>query len=68
MLDHFEDGVDGLLLGGIDEGAGVDDEDFGVFEAVGEAGAGAVEQAHHDFAVDEVLGAAEGEEAYGGGG
>ena len=28
---HFEDGVDRLLLGGVDEGAGVDDEDFGVF-------------------------------------
>ena len=58
MLHHFEDGVDGLLLGGIDEGAGVDDEDFGVFRGVGEARAGAVEQAHHDFRVDEVFGAA----------
>jgi hypothetical protein len=56
VLDHFEDGVDGLLLGGIDEGAGVDDEDFGVFEAVGEAGAGAVEQAHHDFESTRFLG------------
>ena len=58
MAGHFEDGVDGLLLGGVDEGAGVDDEDFGVFGALGEAGAGAVEQAHHDFGVDEVFGAA----------
>jgi hypothetical protein len=33
VLHHLEDGVDGLLLGGVDEGAGVDDEDVGVFGA-----------------------------------
>jgi hypothetical protein len=38
--------------------AGVDDEDFGFFGVGGEARAGAVEQAHHDLGVDEVLGAA----------
>ena len=38
VLDHLEDGVDGLLLGGVDEAAGVDDEDFGVFGAGGELG------------------------------
>jgi len=58
VLHHFEDGVDGLLFGGIDEGAGVDDEDFCVFWVVGKARAGAVEQAHHDFGVDEVFGTA----------
>jgi len=58
VAGHFQDGVDGLLLGGVDEGAGVDDEDFGVFGAGGEAGSGAVEQAHHDLGVDEVFGAA----------
>ena len=58
MLDHFEDGVDGLLLGGIDEGAGVDDEDIGLVDMGGEARAGAIEQAHHDLGVDEVFGAA----------
>jgi hypothetical protein len=36
VLHHLEDGVDGLLLGGVDEAAGVDDEDFGVFGARGE--------------------------------
>ena len=64
MLDHLEDGVDGLLLGGVDEAAGVDDEDLGVFGAGGELGAAAMEQAHHDLGVDEVLGAAERDEAY----
>ena len=65
VAGHFEDGVDGLLLGGVDEAAGVDDEDFGVFGAGGEARAGAVEQAHHDLGVDEVFGAAQGNKAHG---
>ena len=55
---HFEDGVDGLLLGGVDEAAGVDDEDLGIFGACSQARAGAVQQPHHDFGVDEVFGAA----------
>ena len=58
VAGHFEDGVDGFLLGGVDEAAGVDDEDFGLFGVGGEARAGAVEQAHHDLGVDEVFGAA----------
>ncbi len=60
---HFEDGVDRFLLRAFDEGAGIDDDDVGVFGAAGEFGSGAREQAHHDFAVDEVLGAAEADEA-----
>jgi hypothetical protein len=63
VLHHLEDGVDGLLLGGVDEAAGVDDEDVGVLGARGELGAAAMEQAHHDLGVDEVLGAAERDEA-----
>ena len=55
---HLEDGVDGLLLGGVDKAAGIDDEDLGFFGMGGEARAGAVEQAHHDLGVDEVFGAA----------
>ena len=65
VAGHFEDGVDRLLLGGVDEGAGVDDEDLGLFGTGGEARAGAVEQAHHDLGIDEVFGAAEGDEAHG---
>ena len=63
VLHHLEDGVDGLLLGGVDEAAGVDDEDLGVFGVGGELAAGGVEEAHHDLGVDEVFGAAEGDEA-----
>ena len=64
MLDHLEDGVDGLLLGGVDEAAGVDDDDLGVFGAGGEFGSVVMEEAHHDLGVDEVFGAAEGDEAH----
>ena len=53
---HLEDGVDRLLLGRVDEGAGVDDQDVGGFGVADDARAGVVEQAHHDFAVDEVFG------------
>ncbi len=63
VLDHLEDGVDGLLLGGVDEGAGVDDDDLGVGGVGGELCAVVVEEAHHDLGVDEVFGAAEGDEA-----
>ena len=67
MAGHFENGVDRLLLGRVDEGAGVDDEDFGLFGMGGEPRAGAVEQAHHHLGVDEVFGAAQGDKAHGGG-
>ena len=49
MPDHLEDGVHGLLFGGVDKGAGVDDEDFGLAGVWGEIGSVVVEQAHHDF-------------------
>ena len=63
MAGHLEDGVDRFLLGRVDEGAGVDDQDVGGFGVAGDARAGVVEQAHHDFAVDEVFGAAEADES-----
>jgi hypothetical protein len=61
---HFKDRVDGFLLCLVDEGAGVDDEDVGGFVVGRDLGASAVEEAHHDFAVDEVLGTAEGDESH----
>ena len=36
VLRHLEDGVDRFLLGLVDEGAGVDDEDVGVGGIAGE--------------------------------
>ena len=58
VAGHFEDGVDGFLLGCVDEAAGVDDEDVGLFGPGGQACAAAIEKAHHDLGVDQVLGAA----------
>ena len=55
---HFEDGVDRLLLGGVDEAAGVDDKDLRLFGARGQARTSAVQQPHHHFGVDQVFGAA----------
>ena len=56
---HFEDCVDGLLLGWIDEAAGVDHQDFGVLRIVRELVAAFHKLAHHDLGVDEVFGTAE---------
>ena len=61
---HLEDCVDRLLLGAFDERAGIDDDHVRVFSAAGEFGAGAGEQAHHNFAVDQVFGAAQADEAH----
>ncbi len=58
---------DRFLFGGVNERTGVDDEDIGVFRVSRQARAGAVEEAHHHFGVDEVFGAAERDEADGGG-
>jgi len=66
VAGHFQDGVDGLLFGRVDEAAGVDDEDFGFLRMGGEAGSCTVEQTHHHLGVDEVLGAAQGNKAHGG--
>ena len=64
MLHHLEDGIDGLLLGGIDEAAGVDDDNLGVFSARRQLGSVVVQHAHHHLGVDEILGAAERDEPY----
>ena len=63
---HFQDSVDRFLLGGVNEGAGIDDEDVGLPGIGGEAGAGLLQQAHHDFAIHQIFGAAEADKADGG--
>ncbi len=62
-LRHLEDGVDRLLLGRVDERAGVDDDDVGVAGVGGDLVPGLSRVAQHDLAVDEVLRAAERDEA-----
>ena len=59
VLHHLEDGIHRLLLGGIDEATGVDDEDLSVLGARGQLTAGAVEQPHHHLGVNQVLRAAQ---------
>jgi hypothetical protein len=61
---HFQDRVHRFLLRAIYERAGVDHDDVGVFGAAGQFGSGARKHAHHDFAVDQVLGASETNESH----
>ena len=55
---HLQYGVDGLLLRGSDEAAGVYDQHVGFVGAGGEFITVARENAHHDLAINEVFGAA----------
>src|SRR4029078_11511160 len=64
VLGHLEDGVDRLLLGVVDEGAGVDDDDVGVARVGRDLVARLLGVAEHHLAVDEVLGTTEGDETY----
>ena len=57
VFSHFEDGVDRFLLGGVDETAGVDHQDVGLVGLMRQLVASGDQLAHHDFAVDEILGA-----------
>lgn len=60
----LQDGVDGLFFGGLNEAAGVDDDDIGIGVALmGGGDVVAVELTEEDFAVNEVFGAAEGDDA-----
>src|SRR5207245_3406280 len=59
---QVEDGVDGLLLGGLDEAARVHHQHVGRLGVQDELVPAAGEHAEHHLAVDPVLGTAEGEE------
>ena len=62
MLHHLKDSVDRLLLGGVDEAAGIDDKDLCIFGLGSDLAPSMVKHSHHDFGVDQVFGAAEGDE------
>ena len=64
VLRHLQDRVHRLLLGRVDERAGVHDDDVGVFGARRDLGPTLREQAHHDLAVHQVLGTAQAHESY----
>lgn len=60
---RFEDGIDGFLLGGVDEGAGIDDDGVGVGGFVGDFEALLEEGAEHDFGINQIFRATEGHNA-----
>ena len=64
-LGHFQNGIDGFLLGGLDEAAGVDHEDIRLFGIGGEQKAVLLQEAQGRFGIHPVLVAAQGDDAYG---
>ena len=63
LLVRLEDRLDGFLLRGVDERAGVHDEHVGVFRICGDLHAALDHAAKHDLGIDQVLGAAEADDA-----
>src|SRR5262249_25023083 len=59
VASHLQNCVDRFLLGALDERAGINYDDVGVFSAPRQFGTGAGQHAHHHLAVDKVLGTAE---------
>ncbi len=59
---HLQDGIDGLLLGRVDEAAGVDHQHVGVAGMRRQLVAAGHQLAHHDFAIDEVFGTTQADE------
>ena len=64
MSGHLQDGVHRLLLRAFDKRARVDYDYVGIFGACGQFGATPGEQTHHDFAVDQILGTTQADEAH----
>ena len=62
-LRHLEDGVDGFLLGAIDEGAGVHDEHVGLRRVGGDLVPILLGHAEHHLGIDEILGAPQGDKS-----
>src|SRR6266568_8317091 len=59
VLDHLQNRIYRLLLGRVDKTTGVDDENLRVLGTRGKLPASAMQQAHHDFGIDQVFRAAE---------
>ena len=58
QLRHLQDGIDRLLLGFVDERAGVHDQYVGARRIVGQLVAGIAGHTQHHLAIDEVFRAA----------
>ena len=63
VLRHFKEGGDGLLLGGLDEAAGVDDDDLGPGRVIDDLIAVRGEVAEHLLGIDAVFAASQGNES-----
>src|ERR1035437_9240688 len=63
QLDGFKNRVHALLLRGVNEGAGVDDEGVGLRSVIRDFDTALEQRAEHDFGVHEIFGAAERNEA-----
>ena len=63
VFGSLEDGIDRLLLGGLDEAAGVDNQCLGLAGILRQLVAAGLEQSHHDLAVNQVLRAAQANES-----
>src|SRR5262249_41013198 len=61
-VEHLADDAERLLPGGLDEAAGVDDDDLGAVGLGGQRVAGLGELSKHPLGVNEVLGTAETDE------
>ena len=59
VFGHFQNGVDGFLLGGVDEAAGVNNDDVGIGRLGSKLVAVCHELAHHDLGINEIFWAAE---------
>jgi len=62
-LRHLEDRVDRFLFGGIDEAAGIDDENVGFLFVESDGVSLPGERSQHHFAVDEIFGASKADKA-----
>ncbi len=65
--DILKHRVDALFPSRVDEATGVDDDHVRIFGLGDQANASPVEVTHHDLAVHQVLGAAQGDQAHGAG-
>ena len=63
VLSGFENCVDRFLLGRFDEAACVYNQRLGLFRSLCEFVPASLQEAHHDLAIHEVLGASEADEA-----
>ena len=68
VLRHLKDCVDGLLLGRLDEAAGVDEDDLRLGGIVDDLVAPVAQHAQHVFRIHQIFRAAQGNHAHGGAG